>query len=157
MFERLSYSFESLFVALMRQDVHESETTTSWLVGTDRGPGFLQLCGVKKSLLDFMFRAVHLAADHQELQHSSEAIINEVLPKFQSPIAMYMAVRAKPAAGLTASDEAGMTATPDEFEKWLDTLENKGAKAAAQLFYDIYNGVYDEAYRSANCFGLMHW
>ena len=162
MCERLTYVFQCLFVALMRQDVVESEIKTSWLVG-DRGPGFMQLSVTKKSILDFMFRAVHVAADHQELQHSSEAIINEVLPKFQSPIAMYMAFRAKPAAGLTASDEAGMTAAPDEqqgrvgdseFENWLDTLENKGAKAAAQLFHDIYNGVYDEAYRSANCFGF---
>ena len=171
MFERLSHSFESLFVALMREDVLEAEITTSWVVGTDRGPGFLQLCGVKKSILDFMFRAVHSAVDYQELQHSSEAIIKEVLPKFQSPIAMYMAFRAKQEAGLTAGDEAGMIlATIDQvgqeqqgsvgdsvFEKWLKTLENKGAKAAAQLFHDIYTGVYDEAYRSVKCFGLVYW
>ena len=155
MCERLSYSFDSLFVALMRQDVNEVEITTSWLVGSDRGPGFLQLCGVKKSILDFMFRAVHLAVDHHELQHSSEAIINEVLPKFNSPVAMYMAFREKKDTDMTASDEAGMTAAADEqegrvvasgLETWLETLENKGAKAAAQLFHDIVTGVYDEAY-----------
>ena len=169
MFERLSFGFESVFVALMRKDVQEAEITTSWVVGTDRGPGFLQMCGVKKSILDFMFRAVHMAVDHQELQHSSEAIINEVLPKFTSPIAMYMAFRAKHEAGLTAGDEAGMTADrqveegqqgsvgDSVFEKWLNTLENKGAKAAAQLFHDIHIGVYDEAYRSAKCIGLVHW
>ena len=167
MCERLSYSFESLFVALMRQDVHEGEVTTIWLVGSDRGPGFLQLCGVKKSILDFMFRAVHLAVDHKELQDSSEAIINEVLPKFKSPIARYTAFLSRPEAGLTASDEAGMTAAAEDeqqcmfgdsaFETWLETLENKGAKVAAQLFHDICTGVYDEAYRSANWFCLMLW
>ena len=159
MCERLSYSFESLFVALMRQDVHEAEITTSWLVGADRGAGFLQLCGVKKSILDFMFRAVHLAVDHKELQQSSEAIINEVIPKFRSPFAMYVAFRSQSDAGLAADEEAGMTADGDGeqskvgdsvFETWVETLENKGAKVAAQLFHDICAGVYDEAYPSTD-------
>lgn len=166
MCERLSYVFQCLFVALMRQDVVESEMTTSWLVG-DRGPGFMQLSVTKKSILDFMFRAVHLAADHAELQQSSEVIINDVLPRFQSPIAMYKAFLQKQDAGMTASDGANMAASDDNeqqgkvvesgsesgFETWLQTLTNKGAKTAAQLFHDICIGVHDEAYRSTNCCG----
>lgn len=162
MCQRLSYVFQCLFVELMRQDVIEAEITTSWLVG-DRGPGFMQLCVTKKSILDFMFRAVHLAVDHAELQHSSEVIINDVLPKFQSPIAMYKAFLSKQGAGMTASDDANMAASNDKeqqgkvvesgFETWVQTLTNKGAKVAAQLFYDIGIGVHDEAYRSTNCCG----
>ena len=61
--DRLFFCFESLYVALMRKEVAEPETTTPWLVGTEAGPGFVQLCGTKnllqKTVLVFMFRAVH--------------------------------------------------------------------------------------------------
>ena len=149
--DRLSFCFQSLFVALMRGDVSEPETTTQWLVGTERGPGFLQLCGVKKTILDFMVRAVHLAVEHIELQQSSEAIVNSVLEKFSSPLAMHAAFRGKPNSTSACGDIAhpiegeGEQEQEGTFETWMGSLTNKGAQAAAQLFYDIYIGAHDEA------------
>ena len=87
MCDRLSNIFQCLFTSLMREDVPWNEVSTSWLVGqATASPGFVALCQVKKQIMEFMFRAVHLAVDHQELQQSSEVIINKVLPKFQTPM-----------------------------------------------------------------------
>ena len=90
----------------MRKEVAEPETTTQWLVGTEAAPGFLQLCGIKKTILDFMFRAVHSAADHSEMQESSDAIIKDVLPKLSSPMVMYAAfLRGRPDRQSASKDD----------------------------------------------------
>jgi len=143
---RIAYIFQSLFVAFRLGDVHESEISPVWLVGSERSPGFVQ--GVRMAIFDFMLGAVHQAADHKEFQQSSEAIIAEVLHRFLSPIAMHVAFLHRQGAGWTACSDAGMTAGKlhaFEFEDWSEALEDKGAKAVAQLFHDIYPGVHDEA------------
>ena len=113
MCDRMAFCFESLFAALRRQDVKEEEVSTTWLVGADEVPGFLQLCGMKKAILDFMFRAVHQAVDHRrELQESGGAIIRYVLPKFRSPHAMCAAFMPREQTpGIEASSgDAGLAA-----------------------------------------------
>ena len=168
MIEHLSVIFQSLFAALMREDITEPEVTISFLVGQGKEPGFVQLCGLKKQILEFMFRAVHLAVEHKELQKSSEAIINKVLPKFQTQMDAYCAFNAKTGLTVDAAKVDGQESQHDsddetksklkgscdhgntaKFDAWLATLGDKGAQAAAQLFYDLCTGVHDEEDRSA--------
>ena len=106
---------------------------------------------MKKSILDYMYRAFFQAVDHAEMQKSGEAVINQVLPKFQSPLTMHAAFQHRPDAGLAAGSEATVaagaeTSSSDDsaFQAWLGGLHDKGTKAAAQLFYDISTGVHDE-------------
>ena len=61
----LANLFQCLFTSLMREDVRPIEVTNAWLVGQATGPpGFAALCLVKKQILEFMFRAVHLSVEH---------------------------------------------------------------------------------------------
>ena len=129
----------------MRKDVDEPETTKQWLVGTESDTGFLQLSGMKKTILDFMFRAVHSAADHSEMQQSSDAIIKDVLPKLSSPMVMYATfLKGRPDRPSASKDDdvhppedEGDRDRQDAFETWIGSLASKGAQAAARLFYDI--------------------
>ena len=145
----MSHCYQSMFVALKREELQESEMSTVFLVGANSKPGFLQLAGLKKSIMDFMFGAVQQAVDHRELQKSSEAIVRDVFPKFSSPIATHVAFlrsgsQVADVAHASSGEDPSIAADASPFERWLEVLEDKGAKAAAQLFMDISTGVHDE-------------
>ena len=150
--EQLAYTLELLFVALLCKDVTEAEITTEMLVGSSNteGRGFLQLSALKRTILQYMFRAVHRAADHEELRRSSEIIITEVLPKFEGPRAAFMSVgrhdrREQNAESMMNAQEQPTCEDDDtNLAKLMKSIVNKGAKMAVSLFHDIYAGVHDE-------------
>ena len=150
--DQVAYTLESLFVSLMRKDITEAEITTEMLVGSnkDEACGFLQLSALKRTILEYMFRAVRRAADHEELRRSSDIIISEVLPKFECPRAAFMSVgrhdrREQNAESMMNAQEQPTCEDDDtNLAKLMKSIGNKGAKMAVSLFHDIYAGVHDE-------------